>query len=153
MAIDGVLLNNCKYDLENKIIGSRVNKIYQMGKTLLTIDIRQPGESLKILISIDPEGSRVHLTDLKFEHPSHPPDFCMILRKYLSNGNIVEITQPEFERVLHMKIDKGGKIYTLILEIMGRYSNIILVDENNIVLDAMKRVGEKRIKKDNYIQV
>ena len=146
MAIDGVLLNNCKHNLENKIIGSRVNKIYQMGKTLLTIDIRQPGESLKILISIDPEGSRVHLTDLKFEHPSHPPDFCMVLRKYLSNGNIVKITQPEFERVLHLKIDKGGKIYTLILEIMGRYSNIILIDENNIVLDAMKRVGEKKNK-------
>ena len=146
MAIDGVLLNNCKYDLENKIIGSRINKIYQMENKLLTIKIRQPGESLKILISIDPEGSRVHLTNLKFEHPSHPPDFCMILRKYLINGNIIKITQPEFERVLYLKIDKGGKIYTLILEIMGRYSNIILIDEKNQVLDAMKRVGEKKNK-------
>ena len=146
MAIDGVLLNNCKHDLENKIIGSRVNKIYQMENKLLTINIRQPGQSFKILISIDPEGSRVHLTSLKFEHPSHPPDFCMILRKYLVNGNIIEINQPEFERVLHLKIKKGGKIYTLILEIMGRYSNIILIDENKTVLDAMKRVGEKKNK-------
>ncbi|MGM0411537.1 MAG: Rqc2 family fibronectin-binding protein, partial [Bacillota bacterium] len=146
MAIDGILLNNCKYDLENKIINSRINKIYQMGKKKLTINIRQPGESLKLLISIDPEGSRVHLTNLKFEHPSHPPDFCMILRKYLINGNIIAINQPEFERILHLKIDKGGKIFTLILEIMGRYSNVILVDEGNTVLDAMKRIGEKKNK-------
>lgn len=146
MAIDGVLLNACKDDLENNIIGARINKIYQMGNKLLTIEVRQPGKTFKLLVSKDPEGSRVHLTDLKFEHPSYPPDFCMVLRKYLTNGNLIEISQPEFERVLYLKIKKGGKIYTLILEIMGRYSNVILIDEKNTVLDAMKRIGEEKNK-------
>lgn len=144
MAVDGVLLNACKTDMKDKIIGARVNKIYQMGDKLLTLQLRQPGENFKLLVSIDPQGARAHLTDLSFKHPSHPPDFCMLLRKYLINANIYKITQPEFERVLNIFIEKGDKIYILVLEIMGRYSNVILINENKLVLDAMKRIGKDK---------
>ena len=146
MALDGILLNACKHDLEEDIIGARVNKIYQIDNKILTFSLRQPGHNVKFMVSIDPQGSRVHLTDLSFEHPSHPPDFCMMLRKYLINGNVVEITQPYFERILLLKIRKSNQIYTVIMEIMGRYSNVILTNEDNTVLDAMKRIGKEKSK-------
>ncbi|MFW5976315.1 MAG: Rqc2 family fibronectin-binding protein [Bacillota bacterium] len=143
MALDGIMLSAVKNELENKIIDSRINKIYQPEEKILTINLRQPGESFKLLISNHPQRSRVHLTELNFENPPKPPDFCMLLRKYLTNGKITDIKQPGFERVLTIEIESNRNIYYLILEIMGRYSNSILINSDRIILDAMKRISKK----------
>ncbi len=143
MSVDGVLLSAVKHDLTNKIIGARIDKVYQINKSLMKINLRQTGENLAMAVSISANGARVHLTELNYENPPYPPDFCMLLRKYLTNGYIQEIRQPDYERLLEIDIEKRGEKFTLILEIMGRYSNVILIDEQKNVLDAMHRITEK----------
>ena len=151
MAVDGILLSAIKNELENNILDARIDKIYQPENSFLTFQVRRPGEDLKLLTSIHPERSRVHLTEQNFSNPAHPPDFCMVLRKYLTHGHIQQIKQPGFERILIMEIKNNNKIYRLVLEIMGRYSNIILKDDSNKVLDAMKRIsGSKTSHRELY---
>ncbi len=143
MAIDGVMLNCIKNDLEQTLIGARIKKIYQPEDKLLDFNLRQPGEDYKLLISTHPQKARVHISNLNFDNPRHPPTFCMLLRKYLSGGIIKKISQPNFERILNINIENNFKTYTLILEIMGRYSNVILIDEEENVLDSLKRITKK----------
>jgi predicted ribosome quality control (RQC) complex YloA/Tae2 family protein len=144
MAFDGIMLSALKDNLQNKIIGARIEKTYQIEKKILILNLRHNNQNLKLLISTDPEGARMHLSDLDYDYPPHPPDFCMLLRKYLKNSYIKNITQPIFERILTIEIEKKGKKFTLIAELMGKYSNVVLVDDNEIVLDAMKRINEKQ---------
>jgi len=150
MAIDGIMLSAIKNNLENKISASRINKIYQQNKYSLTFQLRQPGENIQLYTSIHPEESRIHISKEKYDNPTKPPAFCMLLRKHLVNANILEIIQPEFERILHIKIKKRNTIYTLVLEIMGRYSNVILLDNNNYILDAMKRSSIQNSQRNLY---
>jgi predicted ribosome quality control (RQC) complex YloA/Tae2 family protein len=142
MSLDGIMLYAIKNELENEIIGSRIDKIYII-EDLITITVRQPGNNIKILISANTHRARIHITQLDFENPVEPPAFCMLLRKYLYGAYIINIEQPDFERILTIKIKKKDKIYTLIIEIMGRYSNVILINEEGIILDALKRVNKK----------
>ncbi len=144
MAFDGIMLSALKDNLEDKIIGARIEKAYQIEKKHLIIRLRNNSENLKLLISTDPQGARINLTDIDFDFPSYPPDFCMMLRKYLKNSYIQTIVQPEFERMIRINIEKRGKKYSLIAELMGKYSNVILLDDNEVVLDAMKRITEKQ---------
>src|SRR6056297_2098951 len=99
MAIDGIMLSAIKNNLENKISASRINKIYQQNKYSLTFQLRQPGENIQLYTSIHPEESRIHISKEKYDNPTKPPAFCMLLRKHLVNANILEIIQPEFERI------------------------------------------------------
>lgn len=144
MAFDGIMLSALKDNLKDKITGARIEKAYQIEKKLLIIRLRNNNQNLKLLISTDPQGARINLTEEDFDFPSFPPDFCMLLRKYLKNSYIQEIIQPDFERIIRINIEKRGKKYSLIAELMGKYSNIILVDDNEVVLDAMKRITEKQ---------
>jgi predicted ribosome quality control (RQC) complex YloA/Tae2 family protein len=144
MAFDGIMLSALKDNLENKIIGARIEKSYQIEKKLLVLNLRHNNQNLKLVVSTDPEGARMNLSDLDYDYPPHPPDFCMLLRKYLKNSYIKNITQPIFERILTIDIEKKGKKFTLIAELMGKYSNVILIDDNEVVLDAMKRISEKQ---------
>lgn len=141
MAIDGIMLANCRHDLNNKIINGRIDKIYQPEKTFLTILIRNNNQNYKLLSVIDPRQSRVHLTDLNFDNPKNPPTFTMVLRKHLTYGIVKNIEQPGFERILKVTIENNNKKFYLYLEIMGRYSNVILTDQEHIILDAQKRMG------------
>ncbi len=143
MALDGVMLACIKNDIKKKLRGANIKKIYQPEDKLLDINLRQPGKDFKLLISTDPQNARVHISNLNFDNPRHPPAFCMLLRKYLIGGIVKDIKQPNFERILNLKIENYNKKYTLIMEIMGRYSNVILIDENNTVLDAIKRITKK----------
>src|SRR6056297_2311895 len=144
MAFDGIMLSALKDNLQDKIIGARIEKAYQIEKKYLIIRLRNNSQNLELLISTDPQGARIKLTEIDFDFPSYPPDFCMMLLKYLKNSYIKEIIQPEFERMIRINIEKRGKEYSLIAELMGKYSNVILVDDNEIVLDAMKRITEKQ---------
>lgn len=144
MALDGIMLSALKDNLKNKIIGARIEKAYQIEKKYLIIRLRNNSQNLELLISTDPQGARINLTEIDFDFPSYPPDFCMMLRKYLKNSYIQEMIQPEFERMIRINIEKRGKQYSLIAELMGKYSNVILLDDNDVVLDAMKRITEKQ---------
>lgn len=144
MAFDGIMLSALKDNLKNKIIGARIEKAYQIEKKYLIIRLRNNSQNLELLISTDPQGARINLTEIDFDFPSYPPDFCMMLRKYLKNSYIQEMIQPEFERMIRINIEKRGKQYSLIAELMGKYSNVILLDDNDVVLDAMKRITEKQ---------
>jgi len=142
MAIDGILLSAIKSDLKHKLTGGRINKIYQPESDILTLNIRQPGKNYKLLVSINPRHGRIHITDIDLENPDHPPDFCMLLRKYLTNANIKDIKQPDFERIIYIEIEQHNKLYFLIIEVMGKYCNTILINEDKIILDAMKRINK-----------
>ncbi|MGM0368897.1 MAG: Rqc2 family fibronectin-binding protein [Bacillota bacterium] len=148
MALDGITLAAIKSEFENKLIGGRIDKIYQPEDHLLTIDIRQPGQSFKLLISANSQNPRLHFTKENFDNPLKPPTFCMLLRKHLQSGRIREIRQPDFERIIEIVIqykNNSGKLEDKILtiELMGRHSNIILCKENKQVLDSIKHVTEK----------
>lgn len=144
MAFDGILLSALKDNLQAKIIGARIEKVYQIEQKQLIVRLRQQNKNLQLLISTDAEGARINLTNLDYEFPAYPPDFCMLLRKYLKNSYITKIIQPEFERIIEINIEKRGKEYKLIAELMGKYSNVILLDDKEIVLDAMKRITNKQ---------
>ncbi|ACL69734.1 Rqc2 family fibronectin-binding protein [Halothermothrix orenii] len=143
MALDGIMLAAIKKELTEELQGARVDKIYQPEADNLTFTLRQPGQNINLFISAGARNPRIHITSLKFKNPLTPPAFCMLLRKYLINGTIGEIKQPDFERILEITINKKNNIYRLIIEIMGRHSNIILTDDNGYILDAIKRITKE----------
>ena len=148
MALDGVLLNCIMEELKDKIVGGRIDKIHQPEKDEIYMGIRANNQNLKLLISASSNYPRIHLTNIQKGNPLTPPVFCMVLRKHLIGGRIINIEQPNFERILILYIesrDELGDLSTkrLIVEIMGRHSNIILVDNNDVIIDSVKRITEE----------
>ncbi len=141
MNFDGITLSCVAGELRGKILEGVIRKIYQPEKDLLLINI-WANEDLKLLISISSEP-RVYLTDQKFRNPQKPPAFCMLLRARLGGGIIRKVKQRGLDRVLDIHVQKKGKKFILSLELMGRYSNCILI-ENNQVVDSLKRRKGKR---------
>lgn len=146
MPFDGIVLNAIISELKKCLIGGKIDKVYQPGKSEILLCIRRHKEEKKLLISAHPQNCRLHLTEVEKENPSSPPMFCMLLRKNLSGGKIVEIKQKDLERLVEIVVENedefGRTIYrTLIVEIMGKHSNIILVDDSNkIIIDSIKRI-------------
>jgi len=127
------------------LTGARVDKITQPSRSCVQLSLRQPGENKLLYISIQPQNPILHLLSAPLENPAEPPTFCMVLRKQLETGRIAEIRQHELDRIVMIDIDMlaaGGRIVTktLVLELMGKYSNLMLVQEGTIV-EAMRRVG------------
>ena len=146
MAYSGFLLNGLLDELKEKLIGGRINKIYQPSNRELTFTVRNNGTNHLLYISANNNYAQINILDSKFENPVKPPNFCMLLRKLLQNGFITNIEQLEFERILVIHIassDELGYITTkkLIIEIMGKHSNIILINNNDIIFDSIKRVS------------
>ncbi len=146
MAYSGFLLNALVEELKEKLIGGRINKIYQPSSRELTLTVRNNGANHLLYISANSDYAQVNILDSKFENPVKPPNFCMLLRKLLQNGFITNIEQLEFERILVIHIDSSdelGYITTkkLIIEIMGKHSNIILINNNDVIFDSIKRVS------------
>lgn len=141
MSFDGIMLSAIKSDLLNTLLNGRIDKIYQIDNYTITLLIRNNDHNHRLLISADPDYARLHITRENYTNPPKAPDFCMLLRKYLLRGIITDIEQPDFERILNLEISLHGKSYNLLVEIMGKYSNIILVDEKGIILDAIRRVN------------
>lgn len=153
MALDGVFLNVIKTELCT-LVNARVEKVYQPSKEEVVISLRtrnadnQKNESKKLLISANANSPRIHLTDISLENPASPPMFCMLMRKHISGGRLVEVTQEGLDRILKLKFEAINELgdldtVTLIVEIMGRHSNIILVNANNKVIDSIKRVSNE----------
>lgn len=149
MSLDGVLLHCVKEEL-SALVGARVDKIYQPSREEIVVTLRllnfADRAAKKLIFSANGTAARVNLTSAEFENPSAPPMFCMLLRKHLSNGKLTAIRQDGLERILYFDFECVNEIgdlvtNTLISEIMGRHSNIILVRDGRVV-DSVKRVAD-----------
>jgi Predicted RNA-binding protein homologous to eukaryotic snRNP len=145
MALDGALLRHIKKELEEKLVGGRVDKIHQPGKDEMVVAIRTREGLHRLLFSVRADSARVALIGESLENPKQPPMLCMLLRKRLSGARLMLISQPGLERVLQFEFDAVNELgdrvrLQLIVEIMGKYSNVILVNEEGKVVDALKRV-------------
>lgn len=146
MAIDGVFLRHVVQELTTELANGRVDKVQQPSKEEIVLFFRTRNGVRKILISSRANSARVHVLEHVIPNPLSPPMFCMLLRKKLMGGKLLDILQPDLERVINFKFectnDLGDKcIIYLICEIMGKYSNVILVDEKNMIIEALKRVN------------
>ena len=145
MALDGAFLACVREELIARLPDARVDKIHQPAREELVILLRYRGGSEKLYISAQANSPRIHFTAESPENPAQPPMFCMLLRKRLTGGRLAAIRQDGLERALYLDFDCINELgdpvrLTLAVEIMGRYSNIILVNEDGTVIDAIKRV-------------
>lgn len=146
MSLDGFSMSALVRELSSTLTGGRIDKITQPNKQSIVLSIRQPGKNLLLYINTNASNPSAHLIETAPENPPEPPTFCMLLRKHLETGRIAAIRQEGRDRILHMDIDViagGGRIVTrtLTLELIGKYSNIILT-EDGIIIEALRRIGE-----------
>lgn len=145
MSLDGMLLRHLCVELREKIIGLRINKIYQPAKHEINLVLRGQGNVYKLVISASADAPRIGLTEQDIKNPESPPAFCMLLRKKILSSKVTEIEQKALERVICIKLqsrdDMGNEIYyKLLVEIMGKHSNIILIKDDGKIIDAIKRI-------------
>lgn len=146
MSLDGVFLYSVINELKGTIINGKVDKVNQPEKDEIILNIRQGRTTHKLLISSSSSYPRIHLTQANKVNPLKAPMFCMVLRKYLNNAKIVGIEQINLDRVLVIHFENTDELgfdsaYSLIVEIMGRHSNITLVrDRDVLVMDSIKHI-------------
>ncbi|MFC0473114.1 NFACT family protein [Halalkalibacter kiskunsagensis] len=147
MSFDGFMTRAMTHELKTLLTSGRISKIYQPYKTELIFTIRAKGKNHHLLLSANASFARIHITKEKYDNPSTPPMFCMLLRKHLEGSIIEEIEQLDMERVIifHIKNkdELGDETYKkLYIEIMGRHSNISLVDKKTgLILDSIKHIS------------
>ena len=145
MSLDGISMHPLAIELDRAVAGGRIDRINQPSKQSIVMSLRLPGKNVLLHITINPQNPAMHLIDKAPENPPEPPMFCMVLRKHLETGRIASVRQYGLDRLLIMDIDflsAGGRIITksLVVELMGKYSNIILV-QDGIIIDALRKVG------------
>ena len=145
MALDGAFLRHLKNELSQRLLDSKVDKIYQPSRDELVLQLRSREGTARLFLSARAGSARINLTEASPENPKTPPMFCMLLRKRLSGARLREIVQPELERVLLLVFEGLNELgdtvkMTLAVEIMGQYSNLVLVDGEGLVIDAVHRV-------------
>ena len=145
MALDGAFLRQIKKELEENLINSKVDKIYQPSKDEIILFMRSREGVKKLLISARANSPRINITSSSPENPKVPPMLCMLLRKRLSGARLREIRQPRLERLLFLDFEGTNELgdtvkMSLAVEIMGQYSNIIFIDGDGMIIDAVKRV-------------
>lgn len=145
MALDSITLYHLIRELHPDLVGTRIDKIHQPEKEEIHLLLRSGGRSQRLLLNSGAGSARIHLTEENKKNPSSPPMFCMILRKHLDGGKITDIRQVGLERIVTIIIEnynERGDLqeFHLHLEIMGKHSNLILVDPlSNTILDGIKR--------------
>ncbi len=142
MNYDGLILAAVIAELNGTIRGARVQKVRQHNDTDVTLEIRGVGHTYLLFLSVDPRFPRVYLTASSNPVPQEAPNFCMVLRKYVQGALISSVEQAGFDRILKMRLESSehGKC-SLILEIMGKHSNLVLTDDEGKILGAAKHVG------------
>lgn len=145
MAFDGITTANVVYELQSVLAGGGISRIVQSEKDELFLTIKSNKCAYRLLMSASASLPLIYLAADNKQAPLSAPNFCMLLRKYIQGGQILRICQPSLERVIIFEIqhrDELGdlKVKKLILEIMGKYSNIILTDDNDVIIDSIKRV-------------
>ena len=156
MPLDAVCLGAVREELSARVSGMKIDKVQQPERDVIILTLRGIGGACKLLVSGGSGDARVHLTEHQFENPSSPPMFCMLLRKHLVGARIISITQPPSERVLEFRLmapDALGDLSEkrLILELIGRFSNIILTGEDGIIIDCLRRIGGELSDKRNVL--
>jgi len=146
MAFDGIVIANLVHELNQTILNLKISKIAQPESDELLFTLKGNGQTRRLLISASASLPLIYLTDSNKQSPLTAPNFCMVLRKHIANGKITRIYQPHMERIICFEIehldemgDLGHKI--LIIEIMGKHSNIIFCDEGNTIIDSIKHVS------------
>lgn len=144
MALDGAFLSMVKKELE-PLVGGRVDKISQPSREEIVITMRTRGGNEKLLFSASAGSARVHITKKSIENPKVPPMFCMLMRKHLGNGRLLSIRQDGLERILYFDFEAMNELgdmvtVTLAAEIMGRCSNIVMINAEGKIIDSIKRV-------------
>ena len=149
MALDGIFLHLLSEELKEVLIGSKVDKIHQTQKVELVFTMRTRSGAYRLLLSASGNAPRLHLTTHSIENPPKPPMLCMLLRKHLGSATLVDIQQEGLDRILKLVFSSVNELgdrvtRTLVIEIMAQYSNIILLDENGVIIDSVKRVDNTK---------
>ena len=145
MPLDALCLSGVVHELQNALSGAKIDKIYQPGRDEVVLALRAPAGNVKLLLSANPSHPRAHLTQISRENPDKPPMFCMLLRKHLSGARLLELVQPPMERVVDLRLEAldelGDRVERrLVLEAMGRHSNLILLDGEGRIMDCRRQV-------------
>ena len=145
MAFDGLFLHMIKQELSAFAVGSKIDKIYLPTRYELVISLRSRVGTKKLFISVGGNAPRINFTQQVPENPAKPPMICMLFRKLLTGAVITDIRQQGLDRILFIDLNGSNEIgdrvrYTLVVEIMAQYSNCILLDDKNIIIDSLKRI-------------
>ena len=145
MPIDVVTLKAVTEELNDILSGGRVEKIYQPETDEVTMIIKSGGKAQQLVVSANPSHPRIHLTTQKKENSFNAPAFCMLLRKHLSGARILSMEIFNNDRVIRIAFEgktelKDSRVVYLIVELMGRYSNVILTDKDMVIIDAIRRI-------------
>ena len=146
MPLDALCLSGLVHELDQTVTGGKIDKIYQPGRDEILLAVRTPAHgNVRLLLSANPNHPRPQLTQISRENPDTPPMFCMLLRKHLSGARLLAVEQPPLERVVTFTLEAlnelGDRVERrLVLEAIGRRSNLILLDESGRILDCMRRV-------------
>lgn len=146
MALDGLVIANVIKELNDTLLGGRINKISQPENDALVLVIKNNRSQYKLFLSANASLPLIYLTQENKPNPITAPNFCMLLRKHLNSARILSITQPGLERIIDIEIEhlnELGDVCTkhLITEIMGKHSNIIFCDDKNMIIDSIKHIS------------
>lgn len=145
MALDGMLLHHIINEIKEVALGARISQIHQPNRDEIIINLRTFEGNKRLLLSARANSPRLHFTKYSVENPATPPMLCMLMRKRLGGGKLIDVRQAGLDRITSLDFEctneLGDKvIITVVVEIMGKYSNVILVDGEGKVIDALKRV-------------
>lgn len=145
MALDAITLSLLAKELDTQLQGTRVDKIHQPSKDEIVLHLRKRDGNLKLLVSARSGSARVCLTKENFENPQVPPSFCMLMRKYFAGAKFVAANSIKGERIIMLSFTATSEMgdtveLDMAVELMGRYANIVAINQNGKVIDAMKRV-------------
>lgn len=145
MALDGIFLRHIKNEIESAALGARVSQVYQPNREELVFALRTFEGNKKLLLSARANSPRVNFCAKTPENPAQPPMFCMLLRKRIGGGKLVAVRQMDCDRVIFFDFECVNELgdtvmITVVCEIMGMYSNIIIVNSDGIIIDSLKRV-------------
>ena len=145
MPLDAICLQGLTKELQTVLPGAKIDKVQQPERDMILLTLRGKSGSCRLLIAAGTGNARLHLTQASFENPAEPPMFCMLLRKHLVGARIASLEQPEHERMLVMELETYDDLgfsarKKLVVEMMGRSSNLILVDSDGRILDCMRRM-------------
>ncbi|MEG2146752.1 MAG: NFACT family protein, partial [Lachnospiraceae bacterium] len=148
MALDGITIANIVTELKEHILNGRISKIAQPENDELLLTIKIPQGLKRLCISASASLPLLYLTEMNKPSPMTAPNFCMLLRKHIGSGRITNITQPKLERIIQFEIehlDELGDICQklLIVELMGKHSNIIFCQPDMTIIDSIKRVSSQ----------
>lgn len=146
MAFDGVVISNIVKDMKDRLIGGRIYKIYQPEQDEINLVVKNHSTTYRLMLNASATLPLVYFLDENKLNPPTAPNFCMLLRKHIGNGRIVGIEQPGFERIIIMEIehlDEMGDLCKkrLAIELMGKHSNIIFMEQDGRIIDSIKRIG------------